>query len=312
MTAPSSLPSVTIGICTWNRSDLLQRTLEEMTHLRVPSGLAWEILVVNNNCTDDTDQVIQAFTERLPVRRLFESTPGKSHAANRLVAEARGEYIIWTDDDVLVYADWLTGYLDAFARWPEATVFGGPIEPWFVAPVPPWLQRTFPLVANAYAALDHGPEAIPLTMERYPYGANMAFRRSAHLRRPYDTRLGPRPNSGIRGEELILTRQVLSDGDTGWWVPGARVKHYIPPHRMSLRYLKEYFYGGGQALGLVGRDDRGELKAFGRPLWLWKQALTSELRYRWGRITAPPERWIESFKMAALSWGQIKSYASQP
>jgi hypothetical protein len=80
---------------------------------------------------------------------------------------------------------------------------------------------------------------------------------------------------------------------------------------MSLNYLREYFFGGGEVIGLMGRKDQGELKAFGRPLWLWKQALTSELRYRWGRLTRPPEDWIVWFKWSQRSWGQIKTYGTR-
>jgi glucosyl-dolichyl phosphate glucuronosyltransferase len=136
--------SVTVAICTWNRDHLLRQTLEEMTRLAVPAGLVWELLVVNNNCTDDTDGVIAAFAKRLPIRRLFESQPGLSHARNRAIAEAAGDYVVWTDDDVLVSPEWLAAYARAFARRPDAAVFGGPVAPWFPTTPPPragWSAR---------------------------------------------------------------------------------------------------------------------------------------------------------------------------
>ena len=303
-------PQISVVICTWNRSRLLKLTLEQMTHLDVSPGTTWELIVVNNNCSDDTDSVLADFRHRLPLVRLFEPTPGKSHAGNLAVREAKGEYIIWTDDDVLVEPDWLKAYLNAFAEWPHACIFAGAIDPWFEHTPPPWLQLAFPKVANAYAALDHGPTGFDLTHETYPYGANMALKRSAHLREPYDTRLGPRPNSGIRGEEMIMARRLLAAGSTGRWVPQARVRHFIPPNRQTLAYLREYFFGSGEALGLLGRNDAGERRALGRPLWLWKEAVSAELAYRIGRVFQSPEKWIDAFRRANVAKGQFKRYVS--
>src|SRR5512134_131488 len=101
---------LTVAICTWNRGELLRKTLEQMTELVVPPGVTWELLVVNNNSTDHTDAVAAGFRRRLPLRYLVEPTPGKSNACNLAVREARGDYILWTDDDVLVSPQWLAAY----------------------------------------------------------------------------------------------------------------------------------------------------------------------------------------------------------
>jgi glycosyltransferase involved in cell wall biosynthesis len=307
---PSLTPQISVVICTWNRSRLLRLTLEQMTRLDVPHGTTWELIVVNNNCSDDTDSVLAEFGQRLPIVRLFEPTPGKSHAGNYAIRQAKGEYIIWTDDDVLVEAGWLQAYLDAFAQWPEATIFAGAIDPWFEQSPPRWLELVFPKVASAYAALDHGPSGFDLTRDTYPYGANMALKRSAQLREPYDTRLGPRPNSGIRGEEMIMARRLLDAGATGRWVPEARVRHFIPPNRQTLAYLREYFFGSGEVLGMLGRNDTGERRAFGRPLWLWKEVVSAELDYRFGRVFRSPENWIEAFRRSNVARGRLKRYVS--
>ena len=309
-TTRSDRADVSVIICTWNRSRLLRLTLEQMTKLRVPATLSWELIVVNNNCSDDTDQVLAEFADRLPLVRLFEPTPGKSHAANAAVREARGEYLVWTDDDVLVEPDWLSAYVSAFRQWPEVSIFAGAIDPWFEEQPPVWLKRVFPKVANAYAALDHGPRGFELSKNMYPYGANMALKRSAHLAEPYDTRLGPRPNSGIRGEEMIMARKLLAKGAVGRWIPEARVRHFIPPNRQTLDYLREYFHGSGEVIGLLGRNDQGEPRAFGRPLWLWKEALVAELSYRAGRLFGSPENWIDHFRDANVARGRLKRYVS--
>jgi glycosyltransferase involved in cell wall biosynthesis len=300
-------PSVSIVICTWNRSRLLRKTLEEMTRLEIAPGTKWEVLVVNNNCTDDTNDVLQEYARHLPLVVLFEPRPGKSFAANLAVREAKGEYILWTDDDVLVQPDWVEAYIKAFMTWPDASVFAGAIDPWFETTPPTWLHNVFPSVANAYAALDFGPNGFDMTQDTYPYGANMALKRRAHLHAPYDTRIGPRPNSGIRGEEMILARSLLASGHTGRWVPEARVRHFIPPERHNLRYLSQYYVGSGEVLGILARGRLEKPRAFGRPLWLWKAAILSEAKYRWNRMTGSPEDWIESFKETCVTRGRLKT-----
>src|SRR6516162_4873021 len=133
---------ITVGICTFNRAESLRRTLDSLVAMRVPSDLVWEIVVVNNNSTDHTDDIIGEYIDRLPVRREFELRPGKSNALNRAIDVAKGDYLVWVDDDVLVDAGLLTAYVEAFRRWPEAAVFGGRIRPRYEAPVEKWVMQS--------------------------------------------------------------------------------------------------------------------------------------------------------------------------
>jgi glycosyltransferase involved in cell wall biosynthesis len=187
---------ITVAICTWNRAWLLEQTLDQMTRLRVPDTVDWELLVVDNNSTDNTANVIAAFRNRLPVRRLFEPTPGQTNARNCALREVTGNYIIWTDDDVLVEPEWLSAYAEAFVRYPTAGFFGGVIHPWFPNVLPEWLRRGFAHVSTAYAVLDLGPDARRLTAgQRMPFGANMAFRTQEQLAFPFNPSLGLHPGS---------------------------------------------------------------------------------------------------------------------
>src|ERR1700676_1787445 len=104
---------ITVAICTWNRAKLLDQTLTQMRELRIPVGVEWELLVVNNNCTDDTDAVLGRHAAHLPLQRLFQPRQGKSYAANLAVERSRGALIVWTDDDVLVDPNWLAEYVKA-------------------------------------------------------------------------------------------------------------------------------------------------------------------------------------------------------
>ena len=295
---------VTVAICTWNRADMLRQTLEQMERLAVPSGATWELLVVNNHSTDATDQVIAAFEQRLPVRRLYEAEPGLSNARNAAIREAGGEYIIWTDDDVLVSEDWLQEYAYAFRQWPEASVFGGRIDPWFIGSPPAWLPRVFSQVRNAFATLDLGDEPQPLSRNRFPFGANMAFRMADQARFPYQPTLGRRAGSLLGGEEVDLVQRMLDAGLTGRWVPTARVRHLIPADRQTTRYLRAYFFAQGQ-LQPPQSGDRVP-KLWGRPRWLWRRAMEAEFSYRIRRLGSGPETWIGDLIEASMLWGQLR------
>lgn len=301
---------ITVAICTWNRCELLWQTLEQLTRLAVPPNVEWDLLVINNNSTDATDEVLASFESRLPLRRVFEPQAGLSNARNRAVREAAGDYILWTDDDVLVDEQWLTEYHRAFQSWPEAAVFGGVIEPWFDGTPPDWLPRIFKQVASAYAARDLGEEPFALTSRLIPYGANYAIRTREQSRYLYDTNLGLRPDSKMGGEETTLIRAMLADGLTGRWVPTARVRHYIPAARQTLGYLRRYFYGYGEYCGRQIEAGEGAL-LFGRPRRLLRQAVESEIKYAIRRLISSPELWIEHLAAASEAWGQISGYRAR-
>ncbi|HET8654376.1 MAG TPA: glycosyltransferase [Longimicrobiaceae bacterium] len=292
---------LSVAVCTWNRAELLFQTLERMaSSLRVPDGVEWELLIVDNNCTDDTDAVIAAFVDRLPLRRLFQPRQGLANARNLAVREARGDYIVWTDDDVLVDPSWLEEYRSAFRRWPEASFFGGPVEPSLPARRPAWLAEAWPLVRTAYAVLDLGPELVALDHDRLPYGANMAFRLDAQRRFPYDPGLGHDAHGRIGGEETSVMRALLAAGAAGRWVPGARVEHVIPEERLSAEYLRAYYTGRGRRLHLEGQVSRG------LPFWVLRM-LAAETAYHFGRLTSSPDLWIRGLRASSIARGFLGS-----
>jgi glycosyltransferase involved in cell wall biosynthesis len=278
-----------------------------MRELSVPEGVTWELLVIDNGSTDNTADVVARHQQLLPIRRLVESTPGKSHALNRAAQAATGDYLLFTDDDVLVDVDWLSAYVRAFRRHPEAAVFGGPIVPWFEGDPPDWLVRTFHQVEYAFAALDLGTEPIPLVSPAVPFGANMAMRAAEQRRYPYDPGLGPQPGGTIRGEETTLIKQMLAEGASGWWVPEARVRHYVPRARQTLAYIREWYRGWGEFVAYFHPRPPGRVFVLGVPSWLWLEALGAELGFRVRRHTAAPERWIEDLKRASTAWGRLRS-----
>jgi len=166
-----------IAICTFDRCRLLDNTLTQFRCLDAVSGNDWEI-IVNNNCSDETDAVIHRHSDQLPVRRLWEPRPSKSFAANLAVQEARGDLILWIDDDVLVDPNWFSAYVEAARAHPQDSFLGGPISPWFEAEPPAWLTHHLPLISHCFAMQAPFDEPFtPICAPRLPYGANMAMRR---------------------------------------------------------------------------------------------------------------------------------------
>jgi glucosyl-dolichyl phosphate glucuronosyltransferase len=297
---------VEIAICTWNRSALLARTLEQLAQMRQPDGADWRLLVVNNNSTDDTAGVLQSYADRLPLRSIFEPQPGLSRARNRAISETTGDYLVWTDDDVVVAPEWLEAYVAAFREHPAAAFFGGPVEPWFDGTPPRWLSANLELIADSFALRQFGDSTFCFDQSRVPFGANCAFKTAVQRQYLYNPILGRRPGSNLGGEETEVMRQMMAAGHTGWWVPRAKVRHFIPRERQTTRYVRRIFGGHGELSGL-SLNGTEVPRLFGRPRWLWREAILAEGRYRWSRATAASERWLPRLIDAARAWGRLKA-----
>ncbi len=138
--SPSERLDLSVIVATRNRSAILRETLASLKRLDT-EGLRWELIVVDNGSTDDTAQILEQARQRLPLSILREERLGQNYARNRGLENARGELLIFSDDDILFPANWLREYLEASRRWPECGIFGGPIEPVFPEGVPVWIRE---------------------------------------------------------------------------------------------------------------------------------------------------------------------------
>ena len=298
---------VSVAICTWNRADLLDQTLTSMYKLVIPPQTVWELIIVNNNCTDTTDSVIDKHQAHLPIRRLFEPQQGKSFALNCASRAAKGDFIIWTDDDVFVETHWITRYVGAFKQWPNASVFGGPVKPFMAGTPPQWLMDVFTIsqVANVYAAIDLGPKPIRLTQGKEPYGVNWAVRTKDQRKYLYDTNLGPAPNRRIYHEEIDVIRRMFADGLEGRWVPKALVNHYISENRQTTKYIRKYHRGQGEYKALQ-RYGKNRYPSFEGKIIFIKGIIKSELKYLIYRlIIRDPKIWIKAVINSCHALGQL-------
>ena len=308
----------TVAIATWNRAKLLDRTLTQMHRLRIPPGVEWELLVVNNNCTDQTDTVISNHKRDLPIRRLFEPTPGLASARNHVAGNARGKWTLWTDDDVLVDPEWLAAYHEAAQRWPDAGYFGGLIEPWFERPPPGWILANRQLLEGVLVIRDLGPEEHYLSESEEPWGANMAVRSELFTENRFDPKLGVMQNGGYLGEEVEFIKSLRSKGMAGVWVPRARVKHFITKQRLKRGFVWKRFYQHGRTATyltrtifystdgisyLEGAPQLGK-KWGGVPRWLYRKAVELWMLAHWKRLRSEKD-WLAIYTHAAFLAGSI-------
>ncbi|MCB9159873.1 MAG: glycosyltransferase family 2 protein [Caldilineaceae bacterium] len=260
-----------IIVPTYNRAAVLQVCLEAIAALHTDPA-TFEVIVADNNSTDDTAQVCQAVATAQPMLRLryvFEGVQGVSHARNRAVAEACGDIVCFLDDDSPPAADWLDALLQPFDD-PAVGCAGGPSIPDYQgADVPAWLRGDLQGLLSGYGL----PYAVPTPVRRWeelPLSCNMAIRRELFAE------LGSfRTDLDRRGD------QVLAAGDTemadriakaGWlviYVPGARVHHLVPPQRLTKAHV--YRIGRGLAESHIiltsGTGALGVLRWFASDGW---------------------------------------------
>jgi glucosyl-dolichyl phosphate glucuronosyltransferase len=297
---------LTVMVCTWNRSQYLDAALAEMRKLKIPDGLEWELLVVNNNSTDNTDEIIARHSSALPLRRLFEKRPGKSIAANYGISQARGDLIVCTDDDVLVDPDWVSEYVGAAKRWPDAAYFGGTIDPYFESDPPQWIRNY--LVKNGpYSVLQHGIAVRPMGRDELgPIGANMAIRMSVLREFSFDTRLGPIKEEILPADDGEFFFRLKKAGYKGVWVGTAKVRHRIAADLLTSKYVWNWYREHGRTEVRRGVT-RGLKTSFGVPRWILRKYLSAQLT---SLLLSPikGESWVRAYTNAARTSGMMQEY----
>jgi glycosyltransferase involved in cell wall biosynthesis len=253
------LPGVTslsVLICTYNRARLLEQTLESLQHATPPDDCVTEIIVVDNNSSDDTHDVVRAAGDGpFPIRYLVERQQGKSFALNSGIAIAHGDVVALTDDDVLPATDWLVRLCENFRSADVMFVFGKVLPRWEVPPPPELLTIRARDVWGPLALIDYGD--LPLRYEsesfgkkRLPIGANLALRREAIEQvGGWRTDLGRVDNTLIAGEDRELCVRLYRAGlYSGIYDPSVVVKHFVPASRLTRKYFRRWFFWHGRTL----------------------------------------------------------------
>ena len=229
---------LSIVIATYNRAQPLMRTLDSLARQTFDPAL-WEVVVVDNNCVDDTAVRFAAWTEAHPkvnARLVREEQQGLSPARNRGVSQSTGAYIAIIDDDEEVNPEFAESYFRFFRDYPGAAAAGGRIVPLYEYPTPKWLS---PYTERPIAGtLDLGPEPKPFPAKKFPGGGNMAVRRTILKRYGlFDPSLGRTGTNPLAGEEKELFGRLRAGGEEIWYVPGAVIYHIIPESKFDPAYF---------------------------------------------------------------------------
>lgn len=254
--------NVSVILCTFNRCATLNQALESVLASEMPDSTTWEVLVVDNNSTDQTREVVENVRVRYPkkVRYLFEGTQGLSRARNAGIECAQGDVIVFVDDDVIVDRGWLRALTSLFldGRWSGG---GGPVLPRWTQKPPKWLPGPSRYGLAPLAMFDPGLPAGPL--QEPPFGANMAFRREMFAKYGgFRTDLGRCGSNMLSNEDTEFGKRLLTGGERLGFEPVAVVYHPVQANRLRRSYFLAWWYDKG----------RSDIREFGVPPSRWAVA----------------------------------------
>jgi glucosyl-dolichyl phosphate glucuronosyltransferase len=239
----SAAIKVTVAIPTYNRADFLRQTLAGIAAQQFPRD-HFEVLVIDNNSHDHTRTVVASFDRAQPAPRyILETKQGLDYARNRAIAEARGDIILFADDDILVEPDWVAQMAapllaDAARR---IGAVGGEVIPVFPDGLPEWVREW-------HAPLAFRADTGPLESRHSPMGANLAFPKWVFDRLGmFHTTLDRAAGNYFSGGDSEMIRRVRTAGLEVWFSPAAAVKHQMPRGRTTFRYARRHAFDSARS-----------------------------------------------------------------
>lgn len=277
--AEGKIPGVSVVICCHNSASRIPQTLR---HLQVQTGtfgIPWEVILVNNGSTDDTEAVAQrVWAESAPVdlRIVDEPQPGLNHARLRGLMESRFEFLSLIDDDNWVAPDWVRKVFTILSTKPSVAACGGRGSAVSETAPPFW----FPMFESAFAVGPQGEREGVVPKERaFLYGAGLTVRASVWRRLLADGHrmvLSDRKgNSLSSGGDSELCHALVLAGWKLWYDPSLTFHHFIPESRLRWDYLRALHRGFGTAAAWL-------------ELYKWQIVPPGSMRFRWLPF---PESW---------------------
>jgi glycosyltransferase involved in cell wall biosynthesis len=241
---PSAVIKVTVAIPTYNRADFLRQTLLGIAEQQFPRE-HFEVLVIDNNSTDNTRDVVAEFSGARPAPRYVrEAKQGLDYARNRAIAEARGEIILFGDDDILVRPDWIAQMAVPLIADAEGRVIGavgGEVIPVFPHGLPDWVKEW-------HAPLAFRADTGPIETRHSPMGANLAFPKWIFEELGmFHTALDRAAGNYFSGGDSEMIRRVRAAGYTVWFAPAAAVRHQMPANRTTFKYATRHAFDSARS-----------------------------------------------------------------
>jgi len=212
-------------------------------------NFSWEVIVVDNNSTDDTAKVVQAYQanwpQQCPLRYCFEPHQGAAFARRRAFQEANGTLVGFLDDDNIPAPDWVAAAFAFGREHPAAGAYGSRIHGDFEVTPPDNFHRLAPFLAITERGSE--PQRYEPSHKVLPPSAGLVVRKQAWLESvPSQLVLtGRTPGSMLTGEDLEMLSHIQAKGWEIWYNPAMQIDHKIPQWRLKREYLIPFFRGIG-------------------------------------------------------------------
>ena len=300
---------LTFAVPTHNRAVTLSETLASLCEQRLGAEISPECLVIDNNSTDRTPQVVEAAAARapFPMRRVFEARPGSSFARNRAVDEASGDLILFIDDDAIADPDWAARMCAAIERRRLDAACGMVLPRWEVER-PRWLGPSLYVRFEVHdqRAIVAAPPQEAEVLRNY-FSANVGFRRACFARfGRFREDLGVVGGNPISGEDTELFARIIERGGAMGFVADARVHHLVPAARMNRRYLLRKAFAFGVGTAQSGGRSHNHLDKLGRNTV--RAAMAAARGDREGCIFHQ----LECANFFGYWWGRLNSARTRP
>jgi glycosyltransferase involved in cell wall biosynthesis len=256
-------PLISIVLCTYNNADSLDITLNQLAKLNHREPSLIEIIVVDNNSSDNTAAIAQAYANKdSQFHYYFEAKQGLSHARNTGLEKAQGEYILFTDDDAEIPAHWTDDYINIIRTLTPDCLYSKISIIWD-KPKPWWF---IPEYTPCFVGLDYGDTILEITdIHREFYGKNFCVRKSLLLELGgFDPNLGRQGTKLAAGEETLLYRKMIWSGKKVIYFPSAGVGHRLKEREYSSENIKKLFVDGAYSSHHIAKVTARK-KLMGRP-----------------------------------------------
>jgi glycosyltransferase involved in cell wall biosynthesis len=264
----NGIMSISCIIPTLNRGSLLGNTLHSLISQTISPHL-YEIIIVDNGSTDGTRKISQRIIKEAAnrqIRYIFDPEPGLLTGRHRGALEAKGELLVFVDDDIEAASGWLQAILETF-RSPRVELVGGRNLPKFAVQPPAWLESFYDVIPDGgrscswLSLLDLGESEREID-PNYVWGLNFSIRRRAlHDLGGFHPDCVPQELQRFQGDgETGLTMKARSHGYRAVYQPNATIYHIIPANRMTPEYFEQraYFQGVCDSYSNIRREEIGE------------------------------------------------------
>ncbi len=239
----------TVAIPTYNGATRLGMVLDKLHQQVNTESFTWEILVIDNNSTDNTSQLVREYREswerKFKLRYCHETKQGAAFARKRAIKEAKAPIIGFLDDDNLPHNSWVAAAYTFAQKYPQAGAIASKINPlWEVEP-PPNFERIRALLAIN----DRGNEPLIYKPQSklLPPSAGLVVRKEAWQNSvPEKCILSGRvPGKMLTSEDLEVLSYIRQAKWEIWYNPEMEIEHCIPHWRLQRDYLIPFVRGIG-------------------------------------------------------------------